>query len=105
MLDIFEKENLIRNSAELGCELWGLLQPLVDDPQLPVTAVRGQGLLLGLQLADGIEARPLLMELQQAGLLLTIAGGTVLRFSPALSVTLSELSEGVAILKGVLAKR
>ena len=39
-----------------------------------------------------------------AGVALTLAGGSVLRFTPSLNVTRAELDEGLDIVKSVLTK-
>ena len=65
---------------------------------------RGQGLLRGLVLRAGaIDPRAALNRAREHGVLLTIAGGRVLRFTPPLVVTEAELSEGVAKLDAALA--
>jgi len=65
---------------------------------------RGQGLLRGLVLRTGaIDPREALSRARDRGVLLTIAGGRVLRFTPPLVVTEAELSEGVAKLDEALA--
>ena len=50
----------------------------------------------------GFVAREVLPRVFDAGLLLTGAGDRVLRFSPPLVVSLAELKEGLATLRGVL---
>jgi acetylornithine/succinyldiaminopimelate/putrescine aminotransferase len=47
--------------------------------------------------------RSLLESLRAAGVLLTIAGGTALRFSPALNIEKSEVDEAIGIVDRVLA--
>jgi acetylornithine/succinyldiaminopimelate/putrescine aminotransferase len=59
-------------------------------------------LLQALVLRPGVDARTLLESLRAAGVLLTIAGGTALRFSPALNIERSEIDEGIAIVDRVL---
>lgn len=62
--------------------------------------VRGRGLLRGLAL-DG-EAGSTVMRCRERGLLLSVAGGTVVRFAPALLVTTQEIDEAIDILDEVL---
>jgi acetylornithine/N-succinyldiaminopimelate aminotransferase len=63
---------------------------------------RGEGLLWGLVMRPGFVAREILPRINDAGLLLTGAGENVLRFSPALVVSMAELEEGVRIVRKVL---
>jgi acetylornithine/N-succinyldiaminopimelate aminotransferase len=67
-----------------------------------VETARGLGLLQALVLREGVDARRILQNAQTAGLLLTIAGGRGLRFSPALTVTIEELDEGVRLLESII---
>ncbi len=61
------------------------------------------GLLDPRTLRPGLVAREVLPKVQDAGVLLTAAGESVLRFSPPLVVTIKELEEGVAALRSALA--
>ena len=53
--------------------------------------------------ADDVDPGATLAAIHAAGLLVTTAGGNVLRISPALNVTRDELDEGLAILEPILA--
>ena len=79
-----------------------LRQVAQDLPEVCETA-RGEGLLWGLVMRPGFVAREVLPLLQQAGVLLTGAGESVLRFSPPLVVSMAELEEGVRTVRRVLA--
>ena len=75
------------------------------DARLPTTAgTRGIGLLQGIVLADDVDPGATMAALHAAGLLLTLAGGHVIRISPALNVTRDELDEGLGILERILAE-
>jgi acetylornithine/succinyldiaminopimelate/putrescine aminotransferase len=63
---------------------------------------RGRGLLQGLVL-DG-DAAPVVARARDRGLLLSVAGGNVVRFAPALVVGRAEIDEALAILDQVLAE-
>ena len=63
---------------------------------------RGLGLLQALVLRDAAVATDVLAKLRDAGILLTIAGGRALRFSPPLIVTTEQLDEGVTAVDQVL---
>jgi acetylornithine/succinyldiaminopimelate/putrescine aminotransferase len=63
---------------------------------------RGEGLLWGLVLRDGLVARDVLPKVLERGVLLTAAGERVLRFSPPLVVTSAQLQEGVLAVRKVV---
>ncbi|MCY1035506.1 aspartate aminotransferase family protein [Corallococcus sp. BB11-1] len=70
-------------------------------PQGRIQAVRGRGMLLGVELDR--EVAPVIAKLRDAGLLVNSAGETTLRFAPALTITRQELDEALGILQRVLA--
>ncbi len=101
VLYIIEEEGLIENADRLGKNLAGRLREM--DRRLPSTVgTRGLGLLQGLVLADDVDPGATLRASFEAGLLLTTAGGNVIRISPSLNVTADELDQGLAILESVL---
>ena len=101
VLHILDEEGLIENARRLGEYLASRLSEL--DARLETTAgTRGRGLLQGLILADDVDPSATIAAIHQAGLLLTLAGGHVIRVSPALNVTQEELDEGLTILERVL---
>jgi len=65
-----------------------------------IQAVRGQGLLMGVELDR--EVAPVVGQLRGEGLLVNAAGDRTLRFAPPFIVTVRELDEGLAILERVL---
>jgi acetylornithine/N-succinyldiaminopimelate aminotransferase len=102
VLKILDDEKLVEGALTKGEALAGMLGRLcVELPDVCV-GVRGEGLLRGLVLRPGFVAREVLPKVQDAGVLLTAAGESVLRFSPPLVVSLEELEEGVAALRGAL---
>ena len=102
VLHIIDEEGLIDNARTLGDYLAVQLAAL--DARLSSTAgARGLGLLQGLVLADDVDPAATIAAIHAAGLLLTLAGGYVVRVSPSLNVTRDELDEGLSILAKVLA--
>lgn len=65
-------------------------------PEL-ITEVRGQGLLLGLQLSR--DPAPIVTAARERGLLIITAGTNTLRFVPSLTITEGEIEEGINILE------
>ncbi|HEY3497304.1 MAG TPA: acetylornithine/succinylornithine family transaminase [Polyangiaceae bacterium] len=102
VLETLESENLLANVRTLGDALSKALAALAARHPDKVESVRGKGLLQAVVLKDGIDARAVLGELQQRGVLLSIAGGSGLRFSPPLVVRQKELEEAVAVLDAAL---
>lgn len=66
--------------------------------------IRGQGLLIGAQLAPlyAGKAKELLALASKHGLMILNAGADVIRFTPSLIITLEELQEGMNALRKAL---
>ena len=84
-------------AADRGARLAALLTEL---PQ--VDSVRGRGLLLGAQLADGIDAPAVYRTLLDTGLICNAVNATTLRFAPPITVSDSELAEAVVLVGAAL---
>jgi acetylornithine/succinyldiaminopimelate/putrescine aminotransferase len=67
-----------------------------------VAAVRGEGLLMAAELAEGRDAGAVALACLEAGLVVNAVTPTALRFAPSLLVTDDEIYEAVAILTEVL---
>jgi acetylornithine aminotransferase len=68
-----------------------------------VDSVRGLGLLLAAELAEGADAKAVAAACLEAGLVVNAVTPTALRFEPPLLVTDDEIDEALAILGKVLA--
>jgi acetylornithine/N-succinyldiaminopimelate aminotransferase len=97
-----DADKLIDNARDTGAYLADRLRQLVKSHPSSVESTRGLGLLQALVLKPGVDARTLLESLRSAGVLLTIAGGTALRFSPALNIDKAEVDEAMGVLDRVL---
>jgi len=99
VLDVIESDSLLENvqvrSEQLTRGLHELQQrfPVIQD-------VRGQGLLVGAGLT--IEAGPIVTAARDEGLMILMAGPSVLRFLPPLNVSEKEVNEALALLGSVL---
>jgi acetylornithine/N-succinyldiaminopimelate aminotransferase len=102
VLDTLEKERLVQGAVAKGAHLARLLEGLAVRHARLVEGCRGLGLLQGLVLKEGVDARAVIGELRDGGVLLTVAGSRALRFSPPLTVRLDELDEGAAVVDRVL---
>ena len=67
-----------------------------------VADVRGLGLLIAAELAEGIDARAVAAACLGAGLVLNAVTPTALRLAPALTISDDQIDEAVAVLAGVL---
>ncbi|MCB0972744.1 MAG: aminotransferase class III-fold pyridoxal phosphate-dependent enzyme, partial [Acidimicrobiales bacterium] len=67
-----------------------------------VVEVRGLGLLLAAELAEGIDAREVASAALAAGLVVNAVTPSALRLAPSLLVTEEEIDEAVSILAAVL---
>jgi acetylornithine/N-succinyldiaminopimelate aminotransferase len=102
VLDVIEKERLLEAVQQRGAELAKRLSALALKYPKLVSTTRGRGLLQALVLKDDVDARAVLGRLQDAGVLVTIAGGQALRFTPPLNITSGELSAALDVLDRVL---
>ncbi len=97
VLGIFERDQLVRRSAELGGYLLAELHEAFDSRPYTVD-VRGRGMILGVQV-DG-DARAVIGRARDDhGLLISVAGGNVLRMTPPLVVTEDDCDKAVAWLR------
>ncbi len=102
VLDALETDGLLAHVNERGQELGHALSALASRHARLVACTRGRGLLQALVLKDEVDARAVLGALQDAGVLLTIAGGQALRVSPPLVITPGELSAALEVVDRVL---
>jgi len=89
VLETMEKNALMANARDLGAHLMAKLRAVPG-----VTAVRGFGLMIGVDTA--MENRPLVSKAAARGLLLVPAGTHTVRFLPPLNITRAEADEAVA---------
>ncbi len=67
-----------------------------------VASVRGDGLLLGAQLDEGIEAPTIYTRMLEHGIICNAVNPTTIRLAPPLTVTEAELVEAADVLRNVL---
>jgi acetylornithine/succinyldiaminopimelate/putrescine aminotransferase len=63
-----------------------------------VADVRGRGLMLGVRLADGIDAKAVQADLLARGLIVNAVTADTLRLVPPITVTDAEIDEAVALI-------
>jgi len=70
-----------------------------------VDNVRGHGLMLGVALADGLDARIAYGDLLDAGLIVNAVNSSTIRLIPPLNISAAEIDEAVAMIGAALAKQ
>ena len=97
VLATMEAEDVPARAARAGARLTERLSALPG-----VAGVRGQGLLLAVEL-DGHDARTVNAALLDAGLVANAVTPTALRLAPSLLISDAEIDEAVALIAGALA--
>ena len=97
VIDEMRRIDAPRLANELGA-VWTALMLAI--PQ--VESVRGSGLLLGVQLVDGIDAPTVYGELLSAGLICNAVNSSTLRFVPPITVSEAELHEAALLVTQAL---
>lgn len=98
VLDFLVAENIPSRAAELGEYFLSELR-LIQSARL--RQVRGKGLMIGIELKE--KAGPLAQQLVDEGLLVLLAGTTVLRLLPPLTISREDIDFALSRLRRVLA--
>lgn len=100
-LQIMEEDGLVENAARVGAHLKKGLEALARD--FPgVSNVRGEGLLLAMDLPDGETRNKVRMGCWDRGLAVLVCGPRSIRFRPPLVFTEAEADRVLAVLREVL---
>jgi predicted acetylornithine/succinylornithine family transaminase len=92
---------VLQNCREVGQHLVNGLNSLKGRYGF-IKEVRGKGLLIGMELKEGVKAAKVVMQCLDKGLLINSVGEGVLRFMPALIATKEDVDEMMGILDSVL---
>lgn len=93
--------NLLSHISEVGAYFIDRLSSLKS--RCPaITAVRGKGLILGVEFADGTSAKDIQQKLLDAGFVTATAGGNVLRFLPPYTIQRKHIDSLIEELKDLL---
>jgi acetylornithine/N-succinyldiaminopimelate aminotransferase len=95
VLAVLHEDKLIEASEARGAKLGLGLAELATKHKNLCSSERGRGLLRGLCLLPGVDPRGVLGTIRDHGVLLTIAGANVLRFSPPLVIRDEEIDEAI----------
>jgi acetylornithine/N-succinyldiaminopimelate aminotransferase len=102
VLEAIDEEQLIVAAQQKGERLARALEGFVARYPSVLEQTRGLGLLRVLVVRESRDIAEIHAALRDAGLLLTVAGGNALRFSPPLTITNEELDEGLSLVDQVL---
>lgn len=112
ILEVIQREKLADNARQVGGYLKSGLQQLAQKYPAVIQAVRGLGLMLGIELASDIPNLPgdrsktqavrFANLLHGAGLLAIPAGAQIMRFLPPLNLRQDEAEEGLKLIESVL---
>jgi acetylornithine/N-succinyldiaminopimelate aminotransferase len=99
VFDTLEREHLIERCAEWGERFRAALRAaLIPGGQGEVVDVRGQGLLIGVELRR-LQATQVVAEARQGGVLFNAGAEKVIRIAPAFLIDVGQVTEAVAGLK------
>jgi acetylornithine/N-succinyldiaminopimelate aminotransferase len=93
VLEVVDDPALLRRVRELGNELREGLASLDG-----VAEVRGRGLMVGVGLADGVDAGAVGSDLLRRGLVVNVPAGSTLRLLPPLLVDSSHLERAIGLI-------
>jgi len=100
-LSVLVEEDLPANAAKMGAYMVSALNGLKAKYPSLIATVRGQGLIIGMQLTK--PGKEVVNACMKAGALINCTAGDVLRFVPPLNIKQEHVDEMVAILDKVFA--
>ena len=103
VLDILEREKLMAHVEQASKPWLESMARLVAEFPTQLTAVRGRGFLVGIQVVG--EPAKWVTKLREKGMLVPSAGTSVIRMLPPLNATVEELAKSVEIWRSALADR
>lgn len=101
-LEIIEEERLLENVRHVGALLLKELQGLSEEFSGVVTNPRGRGLMCAFDLRTKLERDRFIQQAHRNGLLILGCGERSVRFRPPLNLSLSEMQEGIALVRKTL---
>lgn len=98
ILDIIEEDNLVENAATVGNYLQTRLEALSEQYEY-LSNPRGKGLFCAIDLPDSHSRDAVISECMNNGLMILSCGTDTVRFRPPLTITTSQIDEGMEILE------
>ncbi|MBI5453962.1 MAG: aminotransferase class III-fold pyridoxal phosphate-dependent enzyme, partial [Deltaproteobacteria bacterium] len=96
-LKVIVEEGILENCQKASAYLVKRLDGLKKDFSF-IKEIRGKGLIIGMELADGIKGGDIVKDCLERGLLINCVGDKTLRFIPALIVGEKEIDEMIGVL-------
>jgi acetylornithine/N-succinyldiaminopimelate aminotransferase len=96
-IDEMQRIDAPRRAREQGGKLTDALSRVPG-----VTGVRGRGLILGVALEAGLDAKRAYADLLEAGLIVNAVDASTIRLLPPITVSDAEIDEAVAMIAGAL---
>jgi len=100
VIETIDKENLIAHTREISAYLAKRLAELKAKYPARIKEIRQLGLMVGIDLT--FPGKNAFMRCLELGLMLNVTHETTLRLLPAMTVTASQLDEGLDIISKVL---
>ncbi len=104
VLDTIPKKEFLENVTKEGDYFKEKLQGLQKKYPGYIKDVRGEGLILGLELSDTEHGRDIVNEAMEKGVIINCTAGNVLRFIPPLIITEKEVDFLIECLDEILVK-
>jgi acetylornithine/N-succinyldiaminopimelate aminotransferase len=100
VFDVIEREKLLEHAAELGESAMARLQ---KEPKIAgkIAAVRGRGLMIGLELKQPIEK--LVMKSLERGVVMNVTAEKVVRLAPPINISRALWEQGLEIVIDAIA--
>lgn len=95
IFDVIERENLANNARAMGDFLLRELERIHQRFPKIVKAVRGLGLMIGMEFKPEFKAVEIVKELHKRNVLTVPAGNSVIRLLPPLNLSRTEAEEGL----------
>ncbi|HET6147831.1 MAG TPA: acetylornithine/succinylornithine family transaminase [Polyangia bacterium] len=99
--EAIDAHGLLERCRDVGAHLGSALLRLAERRRPRARGARGRGLLQGL-IIDG-DAAPIVARARERGLLVSLAGSSVVRLAPALIASKADIDQAIEILDGALA--
>ena len=104
VLDTVPKDEFLKNIQAVGKYFKDKLQELAKKYPNFIVDVRGEGLILGAELAGAEHGRDIVNDCLAKGLIINCTAGKVLRFIPPLIITTAQIDEAFVVMDEVIGK-
>jgi ornithine--oxo-acid transaminase len=102
-IDIHLRENLAERAKEMGNYFIKRLKEIAEKrTKVPIKDVRGKGLLIAVEFTEN--ARQIVEELKENGILVKDTHSTIIRFAPPLVITKDDIDRAIEIIEKVFVK-